>query len=155
MAANPAVRSPTDFNSAAITTRFTIQMPRPQDLGLRWFYFVKWKMLFRFRRRNLFSVDEAMAMRWIIAMTHNPWSASRLFAATFLARRQRGSRYACLAGFVALASSASLRADVRLPALFTDHMVLQQSAPVPVWGWADDGERVTVEMGNQKVNMRL
>ena len=84
-------------------------------------------------------------------MTHNPWSASRLFAATFLARRQRGSRYACLAGFVALASSTSLRADVRLPALFTDHMVLQQSAPVPVWGWADDGERVTVEMGNQKV----
>lgn len=30
-------------------------------------------------------------------------------------------------------------------------MVLQQGAPVPVWGWADDGERVTVEFRGQKV----
>ena len=36
------------------------------------------------------------------------------------------------------------RADVRLPALFSDHMVLQQGMRVPVWGWADDGEEVTV-----------
>jgi sialate O-acetylesterase len=37
-------------------------------------------------------------------------------------------------------------AAVRLPAIFSDHMVLQQEATVPVWGWADAGEEVTVSV---------
>ncbi|GAA4470798.1 sialate O-acetylesterase [Novipirellula rosea] len=40
-------------------------------------------------------------------------------------------------------------ADVSLPAIFSDHMVLQQDAKVPVWGWADPGEEVRVEIGDQ------
>lgn len=40
-------------------------------------------------------------------------------------------------------------ADVILPALFSDHMVLQGGAPVPVWGWAEPGESVTVTIGDQ------
>jgi len=47
---------------------------------------------------------------------------------------------------------AVLVADVRLPSIFSDHMVLQQGIAVPVWGWADEGERVTVEFRNQKVS---
>jgi sialate O-acetylesterase len=43
-------------------------------------------------------------------------------------------------------------ADVKLPAFFSDRMVLQQGVTVPVWGWADDGEAVTVEFQNQKVS---
>ncbi len=39
--------------------------------------------------------------------------------------------------------------DVRLPAVFGDHMVLQREAPVPVWGWADAGETVTVTVAGQ------
>jgi sialate O-acetylesterase len=39
---------------------------------------------------------------------------------------------------------------VKLPAIFADHMVLQQQMPVPVWGWADPGEQVTVSFANQK-----
>ncbi len=35
-------------------------------------------------------------------------------------------------------------AAVRLPAIFSDHMVLQRDRPVPVWGWASPGETVTV-----------
>jgi len=46
------------------------------------------------------------------------------------------------AAFVALVCNA--RADVRLPALFADNMVLQQEMSVPIWGWADEGEEVTV-----------
>ena len=38
-------------------------------------------------------------------------------------------------------------ADVRLPAIFGDHMVLQRDGVVPIWGWADPGEKVTVEAG--------
>lgn len=42
-------------------------------------------------------------------------------------------------------------ADVRLPSLFSDNMVLQQGMKVTVWGWADDGEEVTVTFRGQKV----
>jgi sialate O-acetylesterase len=36
------------------------------------------------------------------------------------------------------------QADVTLPAIFGDHMVLQQEIALPVWGWADPGEAVAV-----------
>lgn len=45
---------------------------------------------------------------------------------------------------------ASLAAVQPAP-VFSDHMVLQQGQPVPVWGWADDGEVVTVRFRNQTV----
>ena len=44
----------------------------------------------------------------------------------------------------------SLRADVKPNPLFSDNAVLQQEIPVPVWGTAADGERVTVEFAGQK-----
>ncbi len=41
------------------------------------------------------------------------------------------------------------RAEVRLPSIFSDHMVLQRGARVPVWGWADPGEQVTISVAGQ------
>jgi sialate O-acetylesterase len=46
--------------------------------------------------------------------------------------------------------SLLLRADVKPAAIFGDHMVLQQGISVPVWGWADPGEQVTVSIAGQK-----
>src|SRR5215471_19204739 len=43
-------------------------------------------------------------------------------------------------------------ADVKLNGLFSDGAVLQQSKPVPVWGSAAEGEKVTVEFEGQKVS---
>ena len=40
-------------------------------------------------------------------------------------------------------------ADVKPAAIFGDHMVLQQGMSVPVWGWADPGEKVTVSVTGQ------
>ena len=40
-------------------------------------------------------------------------------------------------------------ADVQLPKVFGSHMVLQRRKPVPVWGRADAGEKVTVTFANQ------
>jgi len=40
-------------------------------------------------------------------------------------------------------------ADLRLPAIFSDHMILQRGRPAPVWGWADPGERITVRFAGQ------
>ncbi|HVZ64573.1 MAG TPA: sialate O-acetylesterase [Lacunisphaera sp.] len=36
-------------------------------------------------------------------------------------------------------------ADVRLPAIIGDHMVIQREAKAPLWGWADPGETVRVQ----------
>jgi len=36
------------------------------------------------------------------------------------------------------------QAEVKLPAVFGDEMVVQREAKVPVWGWAEPGENVTV-----------
>src|SRR5687767_11112078 len=33
---------------------------------------------------------------------------------------------------------------VSLPAIFSDHMVLQQNTEVTIWGWANPSEEVTV-----------
>jgi sialate O-acetylesterase len=48
-----------------------------------------------------------------------------------------------------LVSAIGLRADVTLPAVFGDHMVLQQEAKLAVWGWAAPGEKVTVTVGGE------
>jgi sialate O-acetylesterase len=45
-----------------------------------------------------------------------------------------------------LLAATPLLADIRLPAIFSDHAVLQKTARVPVWGWADPGEAVTVTL---------
>ncbi len=48
--------------------------------------------------------------------------------------------------------SCTLHAKVRLPDIFSNHMVLQQSAVVNIWGWADSGEKVSVSGSwNQEV----
>jgi hypothetical protein len=51
--------------------------------------------------------------------------------------------------FALWGACASVQADVRLPALFSDHMVLQQDMTLPIWGWADPGEKVTVSIAGQ------
>jgi len=40
-------------------------------------------------------------------------------------------------------------AEVKLAAVFSEHMVLQRDKPLPVWGWHTPGETVKVEFGGQ------
>ncbi|MCH9653286.1 MAG: 9-O-acetylesterase [Planctomycetes bacterium] len=44
------------------------------------------------------------------------------------------------------------QAEVRLPRIFGNHMVLQRDQPIPVWGWADPGENVSVALGSTSVS---
>ncbi len=46
--------------------------------------------------------------------------------------------------------AANLWAEVKLPALFSDHMLLQQEMPARIWGTADPGEMVTVAIGSEQ-----
>ena len=60
------------------------------------------------------------------------------------------SKCIAAAALMSLFSAGIVRADVKLPAIFGDHMVLQRGQKVPVWGTADAGEQVNVSIGDTK-----
>ncbi|MEI7837484.1 MAG: sialate O-acetylesterase [Planctomycetota bacterium] len=55
-----------------------------------------------------------------------------------------GVLVACVVAMAAPAAGA-----VTLPNIIGSNMVLQADAPLPIWGWADPGEKVTVSMAGQ------
>lgn len=64
-------------------------------------------------------------------------------------------QFACLllaGAFCLLTDKAS--AEVRLPTVIDSHMVLQRDAPLPVWGWADAGEEVTVTIAGNSAKAK-
>ncbi|SVD27206.1 uncharacterized protein METZ01_LOCUS380060, partial [marine metagenome] len=54
-------------------------------------------------------------------------------------------RLVIFATFMALVAHA----EIKLPAIFSDHMVLQRGNVAPIWGWAEPGEKVTVQFAGQ------
>ncbi len=54
-------------------------------------------------------------------------------------------KLACLILFVS-ANAPRLLAEPRLPHLFSDHMVLQRDMPIAIWGWAQQGETISVNL---------
>lgn len=56
----------------------------------------------------------------------------------------------CSSVFIMLAVTVSAFANVRLPKIFGDNMVLQRNKQIPVWGWADAGEQVTIQFNKQE-----
>lgn len=59
-------------------------------------------------------------------------------------------RLVCSLAFVAMSTMTSLSAEVRLPALISNHMVLQSGIPVRIWGWASPGEPVAISFLSQE-----
>jgi len=53
---------------------------------------------------------------------------------------------------VGLSSVAPLHAEVQPNSLFTDNAVLQRDQVVPVWGTADEGEAISVDIAGQHVS---
>lgn len=54
------------------------------------------------------------------------------------------ARATLLVALALLFAAPSAQADPTLPGLFSDHVVLQRDRDIPVWGWADPGEQITV-----------
>ena len=52
---------------------------------------------------------------------------------------------------VGLIFSACCSADVKLPRLISDNMVLQRDAEITLWGWAEPNEKVTVHLDGKLV----
>ncbi len=63
-------------------------------------------------------------------------------------RRLLGPGLIAVLSILAGRPSAAL-ADVKLPAIFGTHMVLQRDQKDRVWGWAEPGEEVTVQIAGQ------
>ena len=53
--------------------------------------------------------------------------------------------------FLVLIGSALSYADVKLPAVISNNMVLQQKTHVNIWGWANPGEKVNVKASWQLI----
>jgi sialate O-acetylesterase len=53
-----------------------------------------------------------------------------------------------------MAAACALHAAIKVPALISDHMVLQQGMPVRIWGEADPGEGVRVDLQGQSVSVK-
>jgi sialate O-acetylesterase len=59
------------------------------------------------------------------------------------------ARYAV--SLLCLVGSLTSFAELRMPQIFSDHMVLQRDMPVPVWGWGEPGAEITVRFGGQSL----
>ncbi|MFP6900535.1 MAG: sialate O-acetylesterase [Opitutales bacterium] len=59
-----------------------------------------------------------------------------------------------MALIVAGLATSIASAAVKLPSILGSHMVLQQGEPVPVWGWADPSEEVTVTFHGTSVSTK-
>lgn len=62
-------------------------------------------------------------------------------------RRINRRTFRLLPALLALALSGTCRGDVTLPSIISDNMVIQQREKLNLWGKADPGESVTVELG--------
>ncbi len=65
-----------------------------------------------------------------------------------------GTRLAAAMLAMILGAPIFARADVKLPAIFGSHMVLQRDQKDRVWGWANPGEEVTVKIAGQSQTAR-
>ncbi len=63
----------------------------------------------------------------------------------------RSARLTTVALVAACLACGAAYADVKLPALIANNMVLQRGTEVAVWGTADPGEKVTVKLAAQEV----
>ena len=59
-----------------------------------------------------------------------------------------------LAVTIGLAWLPSALAEVKLPALFSDHAILQRDLPVPVWGTAEPGEDTVARIAAARARAR-
>ena len=51
--------------------------------------------------------------------------------------------------FLFFIAGIAVNANVRMPLIFADGMVLQRNKPIPVWGWADANEKIEVHFKQQ------
>lgn len=84
-------------------------------------------------------------VKFLLCAAGFPCIVGGMFASCF-----DGSRLSCLVASALVLGSSGAFSEVRLPQVFSSHMVLQQQKPVTVWGWAEPGESVAVELAGAR-----
>lgn len=56
-----------------------------------------------------------------------------------------------LCALFALATATPTSAALSVPSFFSENMILQRDVPVPLWGWADDGEAISIIYGDHQL----
>ncbi len=69
-------------------------------------------------------------------------------------RVHRMSLWLLAAMTLVAAGNHPLRAEVKLPSILGDNMVLQREQPLPVWGWDEPGTEVHVSLGDAKATAK-
>ena len=64
------------------------------------------------------------------------------------------SRFLAVLAMMLVFSFGETHADVQLPSVFSEHMVLQQQQKIRIWGWADAGEAVSVAIGSNTASAK-
>lgn len=67
-------------------------------------------------------------------------------------KSSRGCFAYLFAGWTLAIVAVPARPDILPAAIFADHMVLQRQMPIPVWGIAEPGEKVRVQLDKQDVS---
>jgi sialate O-acetylesterase len=79
------------------------------------------------------------------SLTDTPQTTSAIASSGRLERRRSVALFVSL---LAAVISGHAEAEVKLPQIFGDHMVLQEGAKLPIWGAAAAGEKVTATIGS-------
>ena len=54
--------------------------------------------------------------------------------------------------FFSLIAAQICQAEIRLPQLIRDSMVLQRNSPLKIWGWASPGEKIRINFNGKSIN---
>ena len=54
---------------------------------------------------------------------------------------------------IALISTVQLFANITLPKIFGDNMVLQRNKSIPLWGWGSPNEKITIQFNHQAIQV--
>lgn len=64
-----------------------------------------------------------------------------------------GRRWILVFSVIVTVLALQARAAVTVAPVYSDNMVLQQGTPLRIWGWADDGEAITVRFHGRSVKV--
>ncbi len=63
-------------------------------------------------------------------------------------------KYFSLTFFLFFVLSYAAKAEIKLPQIFSDNMVLQRNQEIPIWGWADKNEQFTITFNEVKKTVK-
>lgn len=110
-----------------------------------------------FYGKIIFKSSEINTLKAIIFIILPPETFTKIKSMYLVMRKMRKMKMvksAMLALLMTILVSGAAFAEVKMPRIFSDNMVLQREVPINIWGTADRGERVRVTLQGQTQTTR-